>query len=173
MKKEEGQATVEFALVMLLMLGFILFYIQLSFIFAFGNFTHYATFMSARAFLSAGPDIQDQMERAQAVIKRTVKTGSGDRFPSIAKGSGGGDPEGFETISTRGDRDSSWMNGVRYTFKSRLFLLPMGKDGGAKGGKKSVNEVTLTSESWLGREPTHDECKTEMGKYPGYWDNGC
>jgi hypothetical protein len=192
---QSGQATVEFALTLILLLSFTLFYLQLSFVFAFGNFVHYATFMSARAYLSAGPSRDDQVERAKNVITRMTKRSTAlagiDKFPSIARGTGGGDPAGFqvdppEAFSPQ-DRNSSWMEGVRYTFRSRLFLIPLGRStagggggaarGPASGGRgRDVNGVTLTSESWLGREPNFDECGTDMSrKLSGIaiFDNGC
>jgi hypothetical protein len=161
----KGQSTVEFALTLILLMAVIFF--------------HYATFMSARAYLSAGPDQSDQMNRAKLVIEKTLKQSeilaNRDRFPGIAQGVGGsGDPAGFDAGPpaefVAGQRSSSWMQGVRYTFKSRLFLIPMGGSS-ANGG--SANSLTLTSESWLGRETDEDECQTQMGKVQGIYDNGC
>lgn len=171
---QSGQATVEFALTLLLLMAFILFYLQLSLMFAWGNFVHYATFMSARAYLSAGPSLSDQQERARNVIVRMLKrkgSSGTDRIPFIAKGEGGTDVAGFlvdpPSEFNPTDRNSSWMQGVRYTFKSRVFLLPLaGKIDG------SVNSVTLTSESWLGREPTYEDCAVFMDNL-GITDNGC
>jgi len=164
---DSGQATVEFALTMILFFSFFLFYFQLSMAFAFGNFVHYATFMSARAYLSAGPELGDQQTRARDVIVQMLKKSTGasgvDRFPFIAKGVGGSDPGGFEVLN--GAQGLSWMTGVRYTFRSKLFLIPMG------GSTKGVNSVTLTSESWLGREPTSQECQAFMAGR--LFDNGC
>ena len=166
-KSNEGQATVEFALTMVLLFAFILFYVQLSLIFAWGNYVHYATFMSARAFLSAGPSMQEQKSRAQDVIIQMLKENGApgqDKLKIVAKGEGGNSEVlGLSIVS-------SWMNGVRYTFKSRLFLIPF---AGAGKGKDSANSLTLTSESWLGREPTYEECQKDMGKMKGIWDNGC
>mgnify|MGYP000331888638 CR=1 FL=1 len=180
-KCEKGQSTLEFALTMILLLAFMLFYFQLTMVFAFGNYVHYATFMSARAYLSAGSDISDQRTRARDVIVQMLKRSAGqagvDKFPSLAKGSGGGDPGGFQVDppSQYSPTDStlSWMQGVRYTFRSKLFVLPMagsGKAGASSGDTQ--NAVTLTSESWLGRDPSDDECRSDMGK-KGILDNGC
>jgi len=176
---EEGQATVEFALTLMLTFAMVFFFIQLSLMFAWGSYVQYATFMSARAYMAAGPNEEDQVARAKSVISRMVKKGESasgrDRFPFVAKGDGGGDPNGvkigpaeqFDPMT----RSSSWMEGVRYTFKSRLFMIPFGK--GAPAGNDPLNQVTLTSESWLGREPAYAECVTEMNKQKGFWDNGC
>lgn len=173
-----GQSTVEFILSMILLMSLVLFYFQLSMIFAFGSFVHYATFMSARAYLAAGPDPSDQKARAKAVIVKMLKKSSGqagvDKFPSIAKGFGSGDPTGFQVDRPpqfqKTNIDFSWLEGVRYTFRGRLFLLPLGRSLTA-----SQNRLELTSESWLGREPTAQECQDDMGKAKDGWifDNGC
>jgi hypothetical protein len=183
-KKEEGQSTLEFALTLIFLMAFIFFFLQLSLIFGFGNYAHYATFMSARAYLSAGASSDDASTRAQNVIVRTLKrsmTQSGiDRFPSVAQGytSQGAEsqgPTGFalnDSHYTPGDYNSSWLQGVRYTFRSRLFLIPMGGFG-ATAGSSSANSVTLTSESWLGHETSDEDCASQLGQVKGIYDNGC
>lgn len=152
-------------------------------IFAFGNYVHYATFMSARAFLAAGQNSADQRTRARDVIVKMLKKSVGqsgtDKFPSIAVGVGGGDPGGFEIKSPREDEPLSWMAGVRYTFQGRLFMLPLSgskknqNTGPVSPGQKSANTLLLKSESWLGREPTEDECSTVMRGKGWIFDNGC
>lgn len=188
LRNDKGQSTIEFALTMILLIAFILFYFQLSMTFAFGNFVHYATFMSARAFLAAGPTYEDQKERARSVIVRMVKRGEGqagtDRFPSLARGVGEGDPRGVQMDPPAqfniDDSDFSWMQGVRYTFRSKLILIPFAGTGRAgkpeatgNSPQKPGNSVTLTSESWLGREPDDDECRALLGKGGWAFDNGC
>lgn len=177
-RKEEGQSTVEFALTLMLLMAFVFFFMQLSLIFGIGNYVHYATFMSARAYLSAGPNQDDQTTRAKNVIISTLKAGqtleNRDRFP-VAQATGGSsglpgldiDPPPFQM----GNRSLSWLQGVRYTFKSRLFLLPLTGAGGATN--TSPNSVQLSSESWLGREPSDSECQKQLGPMNGIYDNGC
>jgi hypothetical protein len=178
-RNQSGQSTIEFALTMTLLFAFVLFFFQLGLVFAFGNYTHYITFMSARAYMAAGADQEDQTSRAQDVISRTLKGGAGqggaDRFPFIAQGVGGGGAYPGLSIGPGpefqlGDRESSWEQGVRYTFRSRLFLIPL--TGAGTGSSASANSIQLTSESWLGREPADDDCTTQLsGK--GIFDNGC
>ena len=126
--------------------------------------------MAARAYLAAGPSSEEQAERAQTVLRRMVKRGEAsgaDRYPSIARGEGGGDLRGAEigpgSEYEATDQSKAWMDGVRYTFRSRLFLGPL---GGA-----SANGVTLTSEAWLGREPSYGECVSAL--HGAVFDNGC
>lgn len=177
-KGEEGQSTVEFALTAVLIMGFLLFYIQLALSFAWSNYVQYATFMSARAYLSAGASQADQDTRARRVLSITVKKGTGregeDRFPMIAKGLGGAGGMAGADIGAGSNFDPSvrglsWMEGVRYTFRSKLFVVPFA----GSGRDPSVNSVTLTSESWLGREPSFSDCLREMNRLKGMIDNGC
>jgi len=180
-----GQATLEFALTAVLLFAFIFFFIQLSLTFAWGNYIHYATFMSARAYLSSGFDRDgDQAERARKVIIRMVKrTGQPgtDRFKSIARGTQaltadeaqGNGVAGFmvdppdQYKSNPGVRDFSWMEGVRYAFSSRLFIMKIG------GVDNAGSAIDLTAESWLGREKSYQECIQTMGTLKGEIDNGC
>jgi hypothetical protein len=172
-----GQSTLEFALVMLMTLSFTLFFIQLCLVLAWGNYVQYATFMSARAFVAGGGDETGQMERAKAVLNRMVKRNGRDRFPNIAKGVGGGAGAGIqgaeigEANGYSPTRASSWPEGVRYTFRSRLFSIPPGLPG--KKLEEDANSVTFTSESFLLREPTYDECVRNIIAQGGFVDNGC
>ena len=180
-RDERGQSTVEFALTLILMMAFLLFYLQLSMVFAFGNYAHYATFMAARAYLAAGSSIKDQQARAQSVLTKMLKRGDGsstDRFPSIAKGiQGDGDipgmsmspPEQFK----QSDPNFSWLQGVRYTFRSKLFVLPLTGNLNGPAQTNNLNSVTLTSESWLGKEPSYEDCQKDMQPMSGIFDNGC
>jgi len=179
-KNEAGQSTLEFALVLFLLMSFLLFYVQLALMMGYGNYAHYATFMAARAYLSAGPTPTDQQQRAETVIVRMLKKGQGqegiDRFPSIAKANGDGDPKGVQigagTNFSETNRHLSWIQGVRYSFKSRLFLMPLGTGSGAAASVSS-SSVILNSESWLGREPAYNDCQGDMATKEGIFDNGC
>lgn len=187
---QEGQVLLEFILALILLLGGTLFFVQFSLGMAWGNYIHYATFMSARAYLSGGPNRADQVARATDVLTSMVKKKDSpdqDRYGVIATGeepldgitgaSGGGvkgmavDPPGeFDPL----DRKSSWMEGVRYTFRTRMFFF--GADTGPSNSGGSG--VTLTSESWLGREPSVEECMQYMRDHKGLAkevviDNGC
>ena len=178
MKKrgESGQSTVEFALTLLLIVIFFLTFTQISLLFGFGNYVHYATFMSARAKLSAGGAPDDQATRAQAVLTSMIKTSNGpggkDRWGSIGQGIGGssGDVKGADLGDGAqyavGDPALSWMQGVRYTFKGKVFLVPF-------GGDASSSTVTLTSESWLGQEDSYQKCSEALTANGAAFDNGC
>ncbi len=180
-----GQSTIEFILTLILVVSINLFIFQTALVLAHGNYVHYATFMAARAYLAAGPDPEDQVRRAKDVIVGMLKQrGSSalDRYPSIARGTGKDSTLGVQGLAvvprggvtdqfSSGDRAKSWMQGVRYTFRSKLFIVPFGGVGRTSSRGASPNWVTLTSESWLGREPTSQECRDQLGGK--YYDNGC
>lgn len=186
---------------MTLVMAFLLFFFQLSMVFAYGNYVHYATFMAARARLSAGPDVADQDTRTRDILVQMLKASSGstgqDRFSMIGQAYGGGensdlsgvqiDPSPFDP----NDPNYSWLQGVRYTFKSTLFLMPFapppsGQGSAGQGGQGAqgpggigVNQLLLKSESFLGRETSDQECASGMktrwnglGK-EALFDNGC
>lgn len=185
--RERGQSTVEFALTLMLLLAFVFFYIQLSTYLAIGNYFQYATFMSARALLSGGSTEGESIERASAVLAQMTKRSelftSLDRFPAFAVAVGGGNPiQGAEIGNApdfiRTERNFSWLQGVRYSFRGRLFILPFGVQ------QEDVS-VVLNSESWLGRDPSVQECIESLQEARGQngggvsnsrpWvlDNGC
>jgi hypothetical protein len=178
-EREAGQSLIEFALAVFLVFGLLFFFIQLALMLSWANFVQYATFMSARAYLSGGSSRQDQEDRAREVLKKMVKRGdasSDDRFPMIARGYQGTDDVVGASIGggqqfDEKNYDLSWMQGVRYTFRSHLFVLPIGRAGTAPSA--DAGQAILTSESWLGRDPTYGECLSAVQSLKGQIDNGC
>lgn len=185
LKDEEGQSTIEFVLSSILSMGLVFFYVKLVLLFAYGNFVQYATFMSARALLSAGVSQEDQLNHAKNVLIRMVKKSESqpeqDRFDFIAKGVtvGEGDaalpgayigPGELARQGGAGDPFSSWQIGVRYAFQARIFSSALIRWMGAT---ESGGKVTLQSESWLGREASYNECKQQVESKKGLFDNGC
>lgn len=171
-KDQRGQSTIEFALTIVLFISFILFFYQLSHIFALGSYVQYATFMSARALESAGKNPQDQSDRAEKTFQSMMKRNSKERFKYAVTGAGGGNLAGLSVGPgpqyDPQNRAYSWMEGVRYTFRGKLFLMPLfGRETDQGAG------MQLTSESWLGRETTYDECVDAITQMGGFSDNGC
>jgi hypothetical protein len=183
-----GQSTVEFVLVLALVFTFFLFYLQVSMVSAVGSYIQYATFMSARALLPARASAESQEAAAAKVLKTMLKRGGQDRFkmflqgdPSlnqadVAGAAFGPGPILAQSGQGRPSRDSSWQQGVRYTFKGNLTFMALRRTGESK--------IKLTSETWLGREEPWAESgpagcvekvKTRGGQPPQqvYYDNGC
>ncbi len=187
-KNQAGQSTLEFVLTIILLMGFVTFYTRFAFFLGYANVVQYATFMSARAYQSSAATRDDQVAAAENVIVSLLKKGAGQRNTerfSIARGENGGSPKGAAIgpaanfVAT--DDDFSWLQGVRYSFRGQLFVNLFGSrptQASAASGA-SPGEVKLTSESWLGREPTDEECRQELasrssnGNKPEEPDNGC
>lgn len=178
--KESGQSIIEFLLGLIIFLGGALFFIKLSMFISASNYVQYATFMAARAYKSSAATNEAQIARAMNLLARTVKRGgSKDRFRGLLEGKLA--PNQVSASRVLGAdvgpgqdydanlRTSSWQDGVRYHFRGRFSL---GRLGGSQGrGSGTGTEVLFTSEAWLGREPTVDECMRAIGDV--YYDNGC
>ena len=184
---QSGQGTIELVLTMMCFFTIFFMFVQVSLGFAVANYIQYATFMAARAFQSGYADIAAQKDAASSVLTATVGGGKTGRFGSIATAGDGGTgdipgatigPASRSHLAPSGDaRDSSWEQGVTYSFKVKMYLAPL--IPGINSGEDS--KVTLESQSYLGRETTEKECEAFLGtrqKNAGVthvfiYDNGC
>jgi len=168
-EKEKGQATIEFTLVLILLLAFVFFFVQLSLVFGWASYIQYGTYLVARSFAAAGQTPSDMSARGEAVAAQMYSRDGRPRAAFLAQDDGGGAngrparDAGFQ----ENIRDYSWMEGVRYSFKSKVFLLPLGRNQPKGDG----NFLHLKSEAWLSREPADSECNGQMRN--NYYDNGC
>ncbi len=164
-KKQSGQSFIEFILALFAFFTVAFMYVQVSVSFGVQNYLQYATFLSARAYL-AGYDQKDQQKKsAQSYMKDFLLSENGNAFNSFAKAveTGNSDVPGVKigdgpkmaTLGSENARLQNWMQGVTYTFKSRLYMMPILKSKTAGMG----NNITLESQSWLGREPTKEDCE--------------
>lgn len=193
-KNESGQAIIEFLIVMCVILTLIFMFVQISWSIAFGHYAHYATYMASRAYLSGGLTQQDQTDGATSILKSMLKKSTGeDLLPFVGKARAGDerDIQGAEPIKgafigthpeaqgKEHSRPFSWAEGVQYNFAVSIFLLPLAswvkKEGTGKtiqtGSAKDPNKaiefkgyIPFTSDSFLGREPSVDECFKEMSR---------
>ncbi len=172
-KRQSGQAVLEFLLVFMILMMMIFVVVQMAWGLAFGHYAHYATYMAARAYMSAGPTKQDQADRAGQVLSSMLKTNGGqaDVFPFIQRARTGdardisGGPEEVsgafiglhpQAIGHEGSRFFSWAEGVQYNFEVPLYFLPIssfiGKD---KGKNIEIGSATdsVKSVEWQGGIP--------------------
>lgn len=178
LRSRSGQAVIEFVLSLMFLMGLVVFIIHLAMSMAVGNFVHYATFMSARALLSSSMNEQEQQENAERVLAKMLKSGtrfSGWITPSMTFAGGGRFP-GAKVVTQASNwaggindnRASSWMSGVLYQFDMKVFMGPISGTSGSN--------ITLTSESMLGRETSAAECMSKLRAIQGsevFIDNGC
>lgn len=195
-KDERGQAILEFLVVVSLLFTILFLFVQIAWGIAYGHFVHYATFMASRAYLSGAAVKGDQTSAAGDVLRGMLKVGVGkDILPFVAKARSGGDrdaqgPEPVpgamvgthpEAQGKEHSRAYSWAEGVQYNYNFELFLLPIASFAKGDGMGKSIaggtsenptkaiewkGKIPMASDSFLGREPTSDECWKEMATMP-------
>lgn len=165
---------VEFVLGLMITISFFFFYVKMSAVFAIGNYIHYATFMSARALSSSAATEDAQLDSAQAVLESMVM----GHFKNIIQARKEAIVLGQGEFSKANPVQDNWGQGVSYPFKAKLSLYPFSNQG------QSI-EMELTSNSFMPREDSADECLQKKGliqKYISakgklnnidlYWDNG-
>ncbi len=171
-QQEEGQALIEFLLGLMVVISFFFFYIRMCAVFAIGNYIHYATFMAARTLSSSSITADTQQSNAQAIMDAMV-TNHFKTFITPVGPANIGPGDFFQTAPLR----DNWNQGVSFEFKSKLSLYPWNKSG------QSI-DLDLTSNSWMPREETSDDCSAKRSKIKGIlagnqvsvtdveWDNG-
>ena len=185
-REQQGQGTIEMVLTLFAFFTIFFMFVRLAMSFAVANYYQYVTYFAARAFLSGHPTTDARKQAALTVAEKMLKPGGKERFAAMGQGTGDGDPPGLfigksPNVVSREDqkaRDNNWEQGVTYKFKVKMYMLPM--VAGAKRGK--ANEVQLESQSWLGAEPTEQECRQVLEKKAkdsgvksavALFDNGC
>ena len=177
---QAGQALMEFVLSLMIVISFFFFFIKMSATFVIGNFIHYATIMSARTYMSSAANQGEQQSRAEEVLRKMV----GGRWKAIVKpdtNSAGSVPGGFVGVGQIAQESLSqdyWNQGTTFSYTSKLSVYPWSKEG------QGV-DLKLTSESWMPREQSVDECVQTKGRITSdlssaginsamvEWDNGC
>jgi len=160
LKNESGQALIEFVLGLMIVISFFFFYLKMAASFAVGNYIHYATFMSARAYMASAANEEIQRQNAETVMQKMV----GTRFKGLFKavdcdtgcaentmGSVKGATVGKGPYAQENFDLNYWNQGVTYSYQAKLSLYPWSRD------QESVT-MKLVSESWLPREVSKDEC---------------
>lgn len=212
-KQESGQTMIEFLLVIMLVLTLVFGFMQLAWALAWGHYVQYSTYMAARAYFSARATKGEQLESATNVLRAMVKNQAGNRelVGSIVKARTGDNrnvkgaepvpgafigAHPFADATGMTERAYSWAEGVQYNWQFKLFIIPLAsflrKDEGKtiQIGPQGEGEtlrwdgmIGLTSDAWLGREVSVEECQIFMQqlsrRYPRgdtqdfLEDNGC
>ena len=171
-KNNGGQAVIEFILGLLIVISFFFFYVRLSAVFAISNYIQYATFMSARTLASSAKDQMVQEENAKQVLQSMV---SGKFKGLIQAKSGDGMFVGDGNYFTSLGPIEEWNHGASYQFSAKLSFYPFSANDQAV-------MLDLTSESWMPRERSEDECQKAKARIEAMtgvqnvkveWDNGC
>lgn len=171
----------EFLLSLFGLLTILFMVVQTSISFGVANYIQYAVFMASRAYLSGHATAADKSASAEAVLEATLRKNGNDWLKSFAKEENrtiGKSPR-VQLRNNDRARDTAWEQGVTYQFRSKLYMLPI--LSAARKGQDST--ILLESQSWLGSDPTEEEC-LEVLKYrktvsaidgiPDFiFDNGC
>jgi len=175
--KNIGQSTLEFLLVFSFVLSFLFYFVKITYNATTGFLFHYVNFLGSRAYLvfdSSGPLEQDDTSAENYVREKII-----NRYPlkQLLFTSESSQGINFKALSPQ---NSPKFIGTVLSFKQEFsFSKIMG------GGL-----IEYESESFLGREPTRQECLERVCKsmeeiYPGlcasqnlqkfvtFYDNGC
>lgn len=186
LRRKKGQSFIEFILAMFAFLTVTFMFVQVAISFGIQNYIQYATFMASRAYLSAYNVGSQQKKAAETYMRAFLEPNGQVAFKGFATPVENGNSEvpgvfiGGQKLAPIGSdnaRTQNWMQGVTYTFKSRLYMIPILKSKTAAQG----NSVELESQSWLGREPTEEDCRAYLGQRQNKHDikgellvdNGC
>ena len=169
---DSGQSTIEFILSFAIAFGFLVSFYKIAMLYTNGYLSHYVTFQVSRAYM-VGEDLRNNPEGSDASsMLNARKVYSYYNLEGIIPGFAGqlsfNEPE-----SNLGNQTNLYV-GVRLSYEDSL-LIP--------GTAKRI-PVSLTSESYLGFEPTRAECysricdsMTELGAsctvHTTVTDNGC
>lgn len=152
LKDRKGQSAVEFIVVSVIVFFFLLFFLSLAFTLVLSQYMDYATFMAARTYKAAHSSPENQREKARSVFNAYVQPVRANALvKSVSELQ-------FLTAEPGGREYQS--EGVRVSYEVNLFYLPplFAKD-------QISSTLTLTSESFLGRDPTVQECNNFFSNF--------
>ncbi len=179
-QNQSGQAITEFVLGLMIMISFFFFFIKMAAVFVIGNYIHYATFMSARTYMASASKLETQKDNAEQVLRKMIA----GRWKNIIKpdsnASSGAIPGGFvgKGQIMEDSPAESWNEGATYSFIAKMTMHPWNAQG-------ELLELKLTSESWMPREQSEEECAATKQKIQTQikslvpnskvmeWQNGC
>ena len=146
---EKGQSTIEFIMTFTAAVGFIFLFLKMSLNFTDGYMVHHATYMAARAYLVDDQDrdaIEDgdarAFEKARSVFTKYL-------------------PPDFVTGVTSADLKENNPDPVNTKFQAFIGVWITFTQKFALGFIGGTESMTMTSEAFLGREPTRAEAKRQ------------
>lgn len=173
-RTKRGQSVIEFIFVVLAFLNLLVVTINATMAFAVQQYMSFATFMAARAYQASNLKPSDQAAAATAVLASYIFIHPGDAAQKVfrfdADGKGTAREVSWEIPSSDdsslpkyGQMPPSPGRRIRVSFKVPIFQLPFG------GLSQGFAWVDLTAESYLGREPTADECRSFFENFYNFY----
>lgn len=141
LKNNKGQSAVEFIIVSVVFFFFLFFLLSVSILFVVSDYVEYATFMAARTYRSGAFSESRQRQSASDVFNAYVS-----KVEGIAKN--------FNIQFSQAQSRFQMTSGVRVTYTMPLFYMPP-----IFAGNVGPSTTTLTTESYLGRDPSVTECQ--------------
>lgn len=166
----KGQSTIEFLSTFIFVFGLMFMFIRLALNATNGYLVHYATFMSSRAFLVA--DINSNQPDGSDGYATQIANNVFASFKVPGYIAGAKNKISARTVQDGGNK---LFVGTIYSFEQKL------SNSDIIGGKTPMK---MTSESFLGREPTRATCVKRIcdamkgvggdcGLNTTFFDNGC
>lgn len=169
--KQKGQSSIEFIMSFVVVLGLFFMFLSTGLNFVAGYLTHYAVYHSSRVFLSfdQGKNPEDVFSLAQRRATEAFKSVHLENFGV----------EGDIKFNIPGSGSIPEFYGAYFQYKRPLSIYRM------ITGEKVINYM---SESYLGKEPTREECRRQICQAMGMscdqgtpsgdfdvtlFDNGC
>jgi hypothetical protein len=150
LKKQKGQSTIEFIMTFSAAVGFIFLFLKMAMNYTDGYMVHHATYMASRAYLVSDEDRKAleegdarAMAKAREVFLKYMPNGLISGVTPTMLQENNPDP-----VRTRYHA----FVGLWIEFSQKFSL-------GFIGGKESIKFI---SESFLGREPTRSESRTQV-----------
>lgn len=144
LKNKKGQSAIEFIVVVLVVFFFLFFYLSISMVLVVSQYVDYATFMAARTLKSGYASERAQRANAEEVFRAYTQNVVG-----------GGLLRTRPTLSfPEAEPGDPRTAGVVATYDLDLFYLPPIFIRGVN----IPSRITLTSESFLGRDPSSEDC---------------
>lgn len=150
LKKNKGQSTIEFIMTFTVAVGFIFLFLKMALNYTDGFMVHHATFMASRAYLVSDEDRRSLEEGDSKAIEKARQVFTKYLPEGLVKGVETGSLK--ENNPDPGKTKFHAFVGVWIEFTQRFSM-------GFIGGKESIRFI---SESFLGREPTRSETRSQV-----------
>jgi len=175
-RSKSGQSVVEFILVILVFLNLLVVTINATMAFAVQQYMSYAAFMAARAYQASNLSPDLQAEAAATTLKSYVFITPTDEAEKVFRFNSDGTgtareviweiPNAAAGLPKYGQMPPEPGRRIQISFQVPLFRLPFGNIG------KERAWIKLSAVSYLGREPTVEECRSFFNNFYNFYDRG-
>ncbi|MBK9293491.1 MAG: hypothetical protein IPM57_03465 [Oligoflexia bacterium] len=163
-KSESGQMTLGFLFATVLLIGTAMLISALTMAFTFTEVIQYISFSGSRAYLSADVDVQTQQQAAQAQVLNLLKklpfiSGARENGWILVQPQGANDYKNYATARGANPDPRNQFLGYQLIVALPLLTFKIPLLSAAVTPPADEENVTVTISSFLGREPTQQECE--------------